>query len=79
MIERVFDNIVYYGSPDPSLIAAKGSVNGIDCIILGQEKPRTGKKSKATGMVKPEGFAFGLEMLAQAEKNRIPVVSFIDT
>jgi len=79
VIERVFDNIDYYGSPDPSLIAARGSVSGIPCIILGQEKPRTGKKSKATGMVKPEGFGFGLEMLAQAEKDRIPVVAFIDT
>lgn len=79
VIEGVFDNIIYYGSPDPSLIAATGSVNGIDCIILGQEKPRKGKKSKATGMVKPEGFAFGIEMLAQAEKNKIPVVTIIDT
>ncbi len=79
VIEGVFNNIVYYGSPDPSLIAATGSVNGIDCIILGQEKPRKGKKSKATGMVKPEGFGFGLEMLAQAEKKKLPVVSIIDT
>ncbi|MDT8394304.1 MAG: carboxyl transferase domain-containing protein [Bacteroidales bacterium] len=79
VIEGVFDNIIYYGSPDPSLIAATGSVNGIDCIILGQEKPRKGKKSKATGMVKPEGFAFGIEMLAQAEKHKIPVVTIIDT
>jgi acetyl-CoA carboxylase carboxyl transferase beta subunit len=79
VIEGVFDNIVYYGSPDPSLIAATGTVNGINCIILGQEKPRKGKKSKATGMVKPEGFGFGLEMLEQAEKNRLPVVSIIDT
>jgi len=79
VIERVFDNIIYHGSPDPSLIAATGSVNGIPCIILGQEKPRQGKESKATGMVKPEGFGFGLEMLAEAEKKKIPVISFIDT
>ncbi len=79
VIEGVFENIIYYGSPDPSLIAATGMVNGIECIILGQEKPRKGKKSKATGMVKPEGFGFGIEMLEQAEKKRIPVVSFIDT
>ncbi|MEN8225293.1 MAG: carboxyl transferase domain-containing protein [Bacteroidota bacterium] len=79
VIERVFDNINYYGSPDPSLIAATGSVNGIDCIILGQEKPKKDNTSKATGMVKPEGFGFGLEMLAQAEKKRIPVISIIDT
>lgn len=79
VIEGVFDDIIYYGSPDPSLIAATGTINGIECIILGQEKARKGKRSKATGMVKPEGFSFALEMLNQAEKNRIPVVSFIDT
>jgi len=79
VIEGVFDNVIYYGSPDPSLIAATGSIDGIDCIILGQEKPKKDKKSKATGMVKPEGFGFGLEMLEQAEKNRIPVISIIDT
>jgi acetyl-CoA carboxylase carboxyl transferase beta subunit len=79
VIKGVFNDIIYYGSPDPSLIAATGTVNGINCIILGQEKPRKGKKSKATGMVKPEGFGFALEMLEQAEKNHLPVVSFIDT
>jgi acetyl-CoA carboxylase carboxyl transferase beta subunit len=79
VIEKVFDEIIYYGSPDPSLIAATGKVDGIDCIILGQEKSRKGKQSKATGMVKPEGFGFALEMLKQAEKKRIPVISFIDT
>lgn len=79
VIERVFDEIIYYGSPDPSLIAATGKINGIDCVILGQEKARKGKKSKATGMVNPKGFGFALEMLQQAEKNRIPVISFIDT
>jgi len=79
VIKGVFKDIIYYGSPDPSLIAATGTVNGIKCIILGQEKPRKGKKSKATGMVKPEGFGFALEMLEQAEKNHLPVVSFIDT
>ncbi len=79
VIEGVFDNIVYFGSPDPSLIAATGTVNGISCVILGQEKPRKGKRSKATGMVKPEGFGFSLEMLEMAEKKKIPVVSFIDT
>lgn len=78
VIEGVFENVVYHGSPDPSLIAATGKVNGIDCIILGQEKPKK-KKNKATGMVKPEGFAFGLEMLQEAEKKRLPVVTIIDT
>jgi acetyl-CoA carboxylase carboxyl transferase beta subunit len=79
VIEGIFSNLLYYQSPDPTLIAAKGSVEGIECIILGQEKPRKGKKSKATGMVLAKGYAFTLEMLDEAEKGKIPVVSFIDT
>ena len=79
VIEGVFENISYYKSPDPSLIAAKGTIDGIDCIILGQEKRRKGKESKATGMLNSKGFGFTLEMLDEAEKNNIPVVSFIDT
>ncbi len=79
VIEGVFKNISYYKSPDPSLIAAKGTIDGIECIILGQEKRRNGKESKATGMLNSKGFGFALDMLNEAEKNNIPVVSFIDT
>ena len=79
VIEGVFENISYYKSPDPSLIAAKGTVSGIKCIILGQEKRRKGKESKATGMLNSKGFGFTLDMLDKAEKSNIPVVSFIDT
>ncbi len=79
VIEGVFENIAYYKSPDPSLIAAKGTIDGIECIVLGQEKRRKGKESKATGMLNSKGFGFALDMLDEAEKNNIPVVSFIDT
>jgi acetyl-CoA carboxylase beta subunit len=79
VIEGVFENISYYKSPDPSLIAAKGTIDRIECIILGQEKRRKGKESKATGMLNSKGFGFALDMLDEAEKNNIPVVSFIDT
>jgi len=78
-IEGVFENIKYYDSPDPSLIAAKGSIGGIECMILGQEKRRKGKDSKATGMILAKGYAYSLDMLDIAEKNRMPVISFIDT
>lgn len=79
VIEGVFDIVSYYDSPDPSLIAARGNINGIDCIILGQEKKRSGKESNASGMVTPMGFGFALEMLDEAEEKSLPVVSFIDT
>ena len=79
VIEGVFKNITYFESPDPTLIAARGEVDGIECIILGQEKKRTGKESSATGMVTAQGHAYVLEILNIAEKELLPVVSFIDT
>ncbi|MBU1012918.1 MAG: hypothetical protein KKG99_07920 [Bacteroidetes bacterium] len=79
VIAGVFDNIEYFNSPDPSLVAAKGSVDGVVCYILGQEKRRQGKDSLATGMITSKGFAYVLDVLDLAEKNQIPVVSFIDT
>ncbi|MCD4789851.1 MAG: hypothetical protein K8R37_07600 [Bacteroidales bacterium] len=79
VIKGVFESISYYESPDPSLIAAKGTINEIDCLILGQEKRRKGKDSEATGMLTSKGYGFALEILDEAEKNTIPVISFIDT
>jgi acetyl-CoA carboxylase carboxyl transferase beta subunit len=79
VIEGVFTNITYFDSPDPSLIAAKGFVEGIECFIMGQEKRRKGKESKATGMLTAKGFSFTLQILELAEKTSTPVISFIDT
>ena len=79
IIEGVFEKTIYFDSPDPSLIAAKGNINGLTCMILGQEKRRKGKESQATGMMTAKGYAFTLEMLDEAEKRHMPVVSFIDT
>ncbi len=79
VIEGIFEDISYYPSPDPSLIAAKGYVDGIECIVLGQEKRREGKESIATGMITSAGHEYILEILDEAEKHNSPVVSFIDT
>ncbi len=79
VIEMIFENIIYYNCPDPSLVAARGTVDGIECIILGQEKRRQGKESMATGMLTAKGFSYTLQMLDEAEKLSLPVVSFIDT
>ncbi|MDZ7741145.1 MAG: carboxyl transferase domain-containing protein [Bacteroidota bacterium] len=79
VIEGIFEYLSFYDSPDPTLIAAKGTIDGIECIILGQEKKRRGKESKASGMVLAQGFAFVLDMLKEAEERKLPVVSFIDT
>ena len=79
IIEGVFEKTIYFDSPDPSLIAAKGNINGLTCLILGQEKRRKGKESQATGMMTAKGYGFTLEMLDEAEKRHLPVVSFIDT
>ena len=79
VIEGVFENLSYYESPDPSLIAAKGVVSGIECIVLGQEKPKKDGKNQATGMINASGYGFTLDMLDIAEQKELPVVSFIDT
>ncbi|MFH2096712.1 MAG: carboxyl transferase domain-containing protein, partial [Bacteroidota bacterium] len=79
VIERVFENLCYFNSPDPNLIAARGIIDGCECIVLGQEKRRIGKESKATGMVLAKGYSFALDVLDIAEKECLPVVSIIDT
>ena len=79
VIEGVFDDVLFFDSPDPSLLAAKGTINGISCIILGQEKKRKGRQNQASGMITAKGYAFTLEMLDEAEANNMPVISFIDT
>lgn len=79
IIEGIFENIQYFDSPDPSLIAARGVVDNTECIILGQEKKREGKDNKATGMITAEGHSYALKILDIAEKEKKPVVSFIDT
>lgn len=79
VIEGIFEDITYFDCPDPSLIAAKGKVEGFECFILGQEKRRKGKESQATGMLTAKGFNYALQILDEAEKTYTPVVSFIDT
>ncbi len=79
VIKALFGNISYYDSPDPTLIVAKGTIDKIDCIILGQEKRKRGTESKATGMTLAKGYGYALDILEEAEKNKIPVVTFIDT
>ena len=79
VIDGVFTKLSYFESPDPSLIAARGTINKIRCIILGQEKRRQGKNSKATGMVTAEGHGFILDILDEAEETNTPVISFVDT
>jgi len=79
VIEGIFEDIKYFESPDPSLVAARGTVDNTACIILGQEKKREGKESKATGMITAKGHSYVLEILDIAEKEKKPVVSFIDT
>lgn len=79
VIEGVFDSYDYFESPDPSLKAARARIDGIDCIILGQEKRRQGKESEATGMLNAKGFGYTLDVLDIAEQEGLPIISFIDT
>lgn len=79
IIEGAFDSYDYFESPDPSLKAARVSIDGMECIVLGQEKRRQGKESEATGMLNAKGFGYTLDVLDIAEKEGIPIISFIDT
>jgi acetyl-CoA carboxylase carboxyl transferase beta subunit len=79
IIEGVFDDLSFLDCPDPSLVIARGSVDGIECLIIGQEKKRAGKESKATGMVNSKGHSYALDMLDKAEEENLPVVTFVDT
>ena len=78
VIKGVFQDLSYYVSPDPSIIAAKGNVGGMECIILGQEK-RKDKESEATGMMTAKGYKFAYEVMEIAESMGVPLVTLIDT
>lgn len=81
LINGVFDkdSLVYYKSPDPSLIAAKGKIDGIECVVLGQERPNTVNPSESLYSMTPAGYSYALQRLDEAEKAAMPVITFIDT
>lgn len=66
---------------DPSIIGGLGVIDGVKCIIMGQEKGHdTETRVKRNfGMPNPEGFRKALRLMRLAEKFHLPVVSLLDT
>lgn len=66
---------------DHSLIGGLGTIDGIKCMIIGQEKGNDTESRvyRNFGMVKPEGFRKALRLMRLAEKFGLPIVSFLDT
>jgi acetyl-CoA carboxylase carboxyl transferase subunit alpha len=66
---------------DHSLIGGLGVIDGVKCVIIGQEKGNDTESRvyRNFGMVNPEGFRKALRLMRLAEKFHLPVVSFLDT
>lgn len=69
-----------YGD-DHSLIGGLGRIDGMQCVIIGQEKGNDTESRvyRNFGMLSPEGFRKALRLMKLAEKFHLPVVSFLDT
>ncbi len=66
---------------DPSIIGGVATINGVKCMIMGQEKGNdTETRVKRNfGMLHPEGFRKALRLMRMAEKFNLPVISLLDT
>ena len=70
-----------YFSDDPSMICGIAKIDGLNLMIISQEKGR-GTKSKVFrnfGMARPEGYRKALRLMKLAEKYNIPILTLIDT
>jgi acetyl-CoA carboxylase carboxyl transferase subunit alpha len=68
-------------SDDLAIIGGFARIEGINCVVLGQEKGNdTDSRLKHNfGMAKPEGYRKAYRLLDLADKFSLPVISFIDT
>lgn len=66
---------------DPSIIGGLATINGVRCVIIGQEKgfDTESRVQRNFGMLNPEGFRKALRLMRLAEKFSLPVVSLLDT
>lgn len=70
----------YFGD-DGAVVTGIGTIEGIKVAFIGQQKGRNTKDNiyRNFGMMRPEGYRKALRIMKLAEKNRLPVISFIDT
>jgi acetyl-CoA carboxylase carboxyl transferase subunit alpha len=66
---------------DRGLIGGFGSIDGINCLILGHHKGATLEENMEAnfGMANPDGYRKAMRLMTLAEKFRVPVVTFVDT
>lgn len=69
-----------YGD-DPSIIGGLAMIQGMKCVVIGQEKgfDTESRVQRNFGMPNPEGFRKALRLMRLAEKFDLPVVSLLDT
>jgi len=69
-----------YGD-DPSMPAGLAKIDGIDCVVIGQQKGRDVKENvyRNFGSPHPEGYRKALRMMRMGEKFKLPIVCLIDT
>ena len=66
---------------DKAIIGGLGSIDGITCMFIGQQKGTTTKQRQYRnfGMANPEGYRKALRQMKLAEKFNKPVITLIDT
>ncbi len=68
-------------SDDASMPAGMAKIDGIKCVVIGQQKGRDVKENllRNFGSPHPEGYRKALRLMRLAEKFKLPVVCLIDT
>jgi acetyl-CoA carboxylase carboxyl transferase subunit alpha len=69
-----------YGD-DHSIIGGLATIDGMKCVILGQEKGNDTESRvyRQFGMLNPEGFRKALRLVNLATKFQLPIVTMLDT
>lgn len=85
-IDRIFtDFIELHGDrlfgDDPSMPGGLATLDGVKCVVIGQQKGRDVKENvlRNFGSPHPEGYRKALRLMRLAEKFGLPVVAVIDT
>jgi len=70
----------YFGD-DGAVVTGIGIIEGVKVAFIGQQKGRNTKDNiyRNFGMMRPEGYRKALRIMKLAEKNGLPIISFIDT
>lgn len=85
-IDHLFDSFIELhgdrvGGDDPALIGGIATLDGIPVTIIAQQKGHSIAeiKKRKNGMVSPEGYRKSQRLMAQAQKFKRPIITFVDT